>query len=78
MGLRVMAQGYILLGLEDLAKDTIGILAMNYPEHPNLDKNGEFNSVYTLDGLQRNWINKASFGLFFPPTPPQFDSRPKL
>ncbi|MDG2327214.1 MAG: outer membrane protein assembly factor BamD [Halioglobus sp.] len=77
-GLAVMAQGYILLGLEDLAKDTIVILAMNYPEHPNLDKNGEFESVYTLDGLQRNWINKASFGLFFPPTPPQFDSRPKL
>lgn len=77
-GLAVMAQGYILLDLEDLAKDTIDILAMNYPEHPNLDKNGEFKSVYTLDGLQRNWINKASFGLFFPPTPPQFDSRPKL
>jgi outer membrane protein assembly factor BamD len=76
-GLAVMAQGYILLDLEDLAKDTIDILAMNYPEHPNLDKNGEFKSVYTLDGLQRNWINKASFGLFFPPTPPQFDSRPK-
>ena len=77
-GLAVMAQGYILLGLEDLAKDTIGILAMNDPEQPRLDKNGEFESVYTLDGLQRNWINKASFGLFFPPTPPQFDSRPKL
>ena len=77
-GLAVMAQGYILLGLNDLAEDTIDILAMNYPEHPNLDKNGEFKSVYTLDGLQRNWINKISFGLFFPPTPPQFDSRPKL
>lgn len=77
-GLAVMAQGYILLGLDDLAADTIEILAMNYPEHPNLDKNGEFKSVYTLDGLQRNWINKATFGLFFPPTPPQFDNRPKL
>ena len=51
---------------------------MNYPDHPNLDDNGEFKSVYTLDGLQRNWINKATFGLFFPPTPPQFDNRPKL
>ncbi len=77
-GLAVMAQGYILLGLEDLASDTIDVLAMNYPEHPNLDKNGEFKSVYTLDGLQRNWINKLSFGLFFPPTPPQFDTRPKF
>jgi outer membrane protein assembly factor BamD len=77
-GLAVMAQGYILLGLDDLAKDSIEVLAMNYPEHPNLDKNGEFVSVYTLDGLQRNWVNKATFGLFFPPTPPQFDTRPKL
>mgnify|MGYP001815160234 FL=1 len=77
-GLAVMAQGYILLGMEDLARDTIEVLAMNYPEHPNLDKDGNFKSVYTLDGLQRNWINKATFGLFFPPTPPQFDTRPKL
>jgi outer membrane protein assembly factor BamD len=77
-GLAVMAQGYILLGLDDLARDTISVLAMNYPEHPSLDDNGEFVSVYTLDGLQRNWVNKATFGLFFPPTPPQFDNRPKL
>ncbi len=77
-GLAVMAQGYILLGLDDLARDAIDVLAMNYPDHPNLDDNGEFKSVYTLDGLQRNWINKATFGLFFPPTPPQFDNRPKL
>ncbi|TDG12370.1 outer membrane protein assembly factor BamD [Seongchinamella unica] len=77
-GLAVMAQGYILLGLDDLAKDTIEVLALNYPNHPNIDKNGNFKSVYTLDGLQRNWINKATFGLFFPPTPPQFDTRPKL
>lgn len=74
-GLAVMAQGYILLGMNDLAEDTIEILAMNYPEHPSIDKNGEFDSVYTLDGLQRSWINKLSFGLFDPPQPPQFDNR---
>ena len=77
-GLAVMAQGYILMGLNDLAEDTIEVLAINYPNHPNIDENGEFKSVYTLDGLQRNWINKATFGLFFPPTPPQFDTRPEL
>jgi outer membrane protein assembly factor BamD len=76
-GLAVMAQGYILLGMDDLAKDSIDVLAMNFPEHPSIDKNGEFASVYTLDGLQRSWINKASFGLFDPPQPPQFDNRPK-
>jgi outer membrane protein assembly factor BamD len=74
-GLAVMAQGYILLGKEDLATDSINTLAMNYPQHPALDKNGEFQSVYTLDGLQRSWINKLSFGLFDPPKPPQFDNR---
>jgi len=77
-GLAVMAQGYILLGLNDLARDSIDTLALNYPNHPSLDKNGEFQSVYTLDGLQRSWINKLSFGLFDPPKPPQFDNRVKL
>jgi outer membrane protein assembly factor BamD len=74
-GLAVMAQGYILLGMDDLAQDTIDILATNYPEHPSIDDNGEFDSVYTLDGLQRSWVNKLSFGLFDPPQPPQFDNR---
>lgn len=74
-GLVVMAQGYLLLGLNDLAEDAIDVLVVNYPEHPSLDKNGEFKSVYTLDGLQRSWINKLSFGLFDPPKPPQFDNR---
>lgn len=77
-GLAVMAQGYILLGLNDLAEDSITVLAMNYPDHPALDDNGEFKSVYTLDGLQRSWINRASFGLFDPPKPPQFDNREQL
>ena len=77
-GLAVMAQGYILLGYNDLARDTIAVLAQNYPDHYSLDKNGEFQSVYTLDGLQRSWINKISFGLFDPPEPPQFDNRPDV
>lgn len=75
-GLAVMAQGYILLGYDDLARDTIAVLALNYPDHSSLDENGEFQSAYTLDGLQRSWINKLSFGLFDPPRPPQFDSGP--
>ena len=75
-GLAVMAQGYLLLGMEDLAQDAIDTLALNYPQHPNLNDQGEFESVYTLDGLQRSWINRASFGLFDPPKPPQFDNRP--
>jgi len=75
-GLAVMAQGYILLGYEDLARDTIAVLALNYPDHSSLDRNGEFQSAYTLDGLQRSWINRLSFGLFDPPEAPQFGSGP--
>jgi outer membrane protein assembly factor BamD len=77
-GLAVMAQGYILLGMDDTARDSIEVLALNYPEHPSLDKNGEFKSVYTLDGLQRSWVNKLTLGLFDPPRPPQFDHRHRL
>lgn len=75
-GLAIMAQAYLLLSLDELAEDTIAVLKTNYPNHPNLNKAGEFDSVYTLDGLQRSWINKASFGLFDPPEPPQFNYRP--
>lgn len=75
-GLAIMAQAYLLLSLDDLAEDTIAVLKTNYPNHPNLNKEGEFDSVYTLDGLQRSWINKVSFGLFDPPEPPQFNYRP--
>jgi outer membrane protein assembly factor BamD len=77
-GLAVMAQGYLLLGLDDLAKDSIDTLVMNYPNHPSITDDGEFDSVYTLEGLQRSWINKLSFGLFDPPEPPQFDNRAAL
>lgn len=74
-GLAVMAQGYLILGMDDLAQDAIDTLALNYPEHPALNKEGEFDTVYTQDGVQRSIINKLSFGLFDPPKPPQFDSR---
>jgi outer membrane protein assembly factor BamD len=77
-GLAVMAQGYILLGMDDLAQDSINTLVLNYPQHPAVDKNGEFKSVFTLEGLQRSWVNKLSLGLFDPPKPPQFDNRPKI
>jgi outer membrane protein assembly factor BamD len=77
-GLAIMAQGYIFLGMNELAQESIEVLALNYPDYPALDKNGQFLSDYTLDGVQRSWINKASFGLFDPPQPPQFDNRPKI
>ena len=31
---------------------------------------------HDLDGLERSWLNQASFGLLDPPKAPQFDYRP--
>ena len=76
-GLAIMGQAYLLLGLDDLAEDSIAVLCENYPDHPNLTSGCEFDSVYTMDGLQRSWINQATLGLFDPPKPPQFNCRPK-
>lgn len=77
-GLAVMAQGYIFLGLDDLAEESIAVLAKNFPDHPAIDRNGQFVSSYTLDGVQRSWINILTIGLFDPPSPPQFDNRPRI
>lgn len=73
--LAIMAQGYILLGMKDLAQGTIDVLAMNYPSYPALDASGQFRSDYSLEGPERSWINRATFGLFDPPEVPQFDTR---
>jgi outer membrane protein assembly factor BamD len=77
-GLAIMAQGYIFLGMNDLAQESIAVLAANYPDYPALDKSGQFAGEYTLDGQQRSWLNKLTIGLFDPPTPPQFDTRPDI
>jgi outer membrane protein assembly factor BamD len=38
-GLAVMAQAYYLLEMQELADNSVEILAANYPEHPSLDEN---------------------------------------
>jgi outer membrane protein assembly factor BamD len=49
---------------------------VNYPAHPNLDGDCNFDGGYDIDGLERSWLNQASFGLLDPPEAPQFDYRP--
>lgn len=77
-GLAVMAQGYIYLGMNELAEESIKVLAANFPDYPALDKKGQFDSSYTLQGEQRSWVNQLSLGLLDPPRPPQFNHRPKI
>lgn len=74
-GLAVMAQGYTMLGITDLADDAIRVLYENYPEHPALDENGNFLQRDILSGQRRSWLNQVTFGLLDQPEPIGFDTR---
>jgi outer membrane protein assembly factor BamD len=73
--LAVMVQGYTLLGLEGPADQMLDILRTNYPEHPVLDSNGQFNQRYSYGDDQRSWISRLTFGLLDKRDPPGFDTR---
>ena len=74
--LAVMVQAYLLLGMNDLAEQSLSVLRKNYPDHPNLDKNGNFISQVGVE-QEGSLINKATFGLFDRYAPPRFDNRNK-
>ncbi|MGJ8687025.1 MAG: outer membrane protein assembly factor BamD [Spongiibacteraceae bacterium] len=73
--LAVMVQAYLLLGMNDLADQSLMVLRENYPKHPSLDKKGRFISKVGMDDQDRSFINKVSFGLLDPYEPPKFDNR---
>lgn len=73
--LAVMAQGYHLLGLNDLADNTVRVLAANYANHPALDEQGQFK--YSPADLkdEKHWMSRVTLGYYKPEKPPYFDSR---
>lgn len=73
--LAVMTQAYQLLGLNDLANDSLSVLNTNYPSHPSLDKQGQFISKFTASEAERSLLNKMTLGLFDHSAPPKFDNR---
>jgi outer membrane protein assembly factor BamD len=74
-GLAVMAQAYLILGMEDLAQNAITALKSNYPDHPSIDKGGNFIAQRFPGDRGRSWKNLASLGFVDRSTPPHFDSR---
>ncbi|MEX1033046.1 MAG: outer membrane protein assembly factor BamD [Cellvibrionaceae bacterium] len=74
-GLAVMVQGYKLLGLQELQDHTLALLKENYPNHPALKDNGEFDFQFISSDEERSWLNRMTFGLFDKREPPGFDSR---
>ena len=74
-GLAVMAQAYYLLEMKELADNSVKVLVANYPEHPSLDSNGQFDFERRLLADQDSWLDKVSFGVLKRIKPPSFDSR---
>lgn len=75
-GLAVMAEGYHLLGMPDLALNAAQTLALNFPDHPALDEQGHFRFQDDIKDRD-SWWHKLTLGGFTPEKPPYFDSRPE-
>jgi outer membrane protein assembly factor BamD len=73
--LAVMVQGYDLLEMPELAAAPLELLRANYPEHPALDENGDFNYQYSSDTDERSWVSTATLGFFDKRDPTGFDTR---
>jgi outer membrane protein assembly factor BamD len=75
--LAVMVQAYQLLGMNDLANDSLNVLRTNFPNHPSLDKDGNFIKEFDIanNPEHHSWVNRLTFGLFDRAEPPKFDNR---
>ncbi|MFL0810785.1 MAG: outer membrane protein assembly factor BamD [Agarilytica sp.] len=73
-GIAVMAQAYHLLDMQDLADNAVRVLKLNYPEHPSLDEQGNFQYSYKLKP-KRNWLSYLTLGVLDKSQFVKFDSR---
>lgn len=74
--LAVLVQAYQLLGLQEMADDSLKVLSANYPEHPALNEDGSFKANFNPENQQRSLVNRLTFGLFDRNEPLTFDYRP--
>ncbi len=73
--LAVLVQGYHLLDMPELSDQFLGMLQLNYPDHPALNDDGSFDYQYSADSGERSWLSLITFGLFDKREPSGFDSR---
>jgi outer membrane protein assembly factor BamD len=72
--LAVMIQGYHEMKMDDLSRDSVEVLKANFPDHPALNKQGEFDYTYSTTSIS-SWINTFSLGVLGNPKPPGFNSQ---
>jgi outer membrane protein assembly factor BamD len=71
--LAVMIQGYHEMKMDDLSRDSVEVLKVNFPDHPALNEQGEFNYEYSTTSAS-SWINTFTLGVLGNPKPPGFNS----
>lgn len=62
--LAIMVESYRLLEQKTLANNALEVLKVNYPDHPTLNANGEFNPNRSVQKAEKSWINIFTLGLF--------------
>jgi outer membrane protein assembly factor BamD len=67
---------YEQLGMADQMQKNLSVLALNYPQHPSLDKHGNFRYTDDAWNPHHSVVDRLTLGLFDAPRIPQFDSRP--
>ena len=67
----VLVEAQYKLELPTAANDTLRVLAVNYPNHPAFDENGDLVLAERIRGRDRSWANLMTLGLLDrPETPP--------
>jgi outer membrane protein assembly factor BamD len=61
--LAIMVEAYTLMGMEDLANESLMVLSSNFPGHRSIDENGNFKIERSVKNSERSWINIITFGL---------------
>ena len=68
--LAVLIEANWQLGLHDAANDALEVLALNFPDYPAFDNQGQLILQNIVDNRERTWLNLVSFGLLGRPEAP--------
>jgi outer membrane protein assembly factor BamD len=68
--LAIVIEANFRLGQEAAANDALRVLAMNFPEYPAFDKNGDLVLKDQIRNRDRSWTNMITFGLLDRPKVP--------
>ena len=68
--LAVLAEANWKLGLADAASDALAVLALNFPDYPGFDEDGQLVLKDVVARRERSWMNIATFGLLARPEAP--------